>query len=86
MQGRCILGRETAIEEIIWKNDWPYLNSGSNLPRLEIPSPNLKEVVFSEIPERENFDSDQLPIDFQTLRIPQSEEWISLTERSGFYD
>ncbi|MBB4802676.1 xylan 1,4-beta-xylosidase [Flavobacterium nitrogenifigens] len=84
VQGRCILGRETAIEEIIWKNDWPYLNSGSNLPRLEIPSPNLKEVVFSEIPERENFDSDQLPIDFQTLRIPQSEEWISLTERSGF--
>lgn len=84
MQGRCILGRETAIEEIIWKDNWPYLKSESNLPRLEIPSSGLKEVVFGESPERENFDSCKLPIDFQTLRIPQSEDWISLTERPGF--
>ncbi|MEN2416350.1 glycoside hydrolase family 43 protein [Flavobacterium mesophilum] len=84
VQGRCILGRETAIEEIIWNEDWPYLKSKSNLPRLEIPFSGLKEVVFGESPERENFDSTKLPIDFQTLRIPQSEEWISLTERSGF--
>ncbi|WET03051.1 glycoside hydrolase family 43 protein [Flavobacterium sp. YJ01] len=84
VQGRCILGRETAIEEIVWKNDWPYLNSGSNLPRLEIPSPNLQEVFFDESLEKEHFDADTLPIDFQTLRIPQSEEWISLAERPGF--
>lgn len=83
-QGKCPLGRETAIEEIEWKNGWPYLKSGSNLPRVKIPKPNLKEFNFEQTPLRENFDSNKLPIDFQSLRIPISEDWLSLSERPGF--
>lgn len=25
----CPLGRETAIDEVVWKNDWPYLKNGT---------------------------------------------------------
>ena len=44
-QGRCILGRETAIEEIVWKNEWPLLKSKTNLPRVKIPMPNLEQLI-----------------------------------------
>jgi xylan 1,4-beta-xylosidase len=27
----CVLGRETGINEIVWKNDWPYLKNGTLL-------------------------------------------------------
>ncbi len=83
--GRCILGRETAIEEIEWKADgWPYLKSGSQLPRQQVPGPDVEEYPFKNIPIRDHFDSEELSIDFQSLRIPKDERWISLQERKGF--
>lgn len=82
--GKCILGRETAIEEIEWRNDWPYLKSGTNLPRIQIPFPNIKEYVFDESNEIENFDNSKLPLGFQSLRIPANDHWMSLIERPGF--
>ncbi len=86
-KGRCILGRETAIEEIEWRSDgWPYLKSGSKLPRLEVPGPDadVEEYKFKEISIRDNFDAEELRIDFQSLRIPRDESWVSLRERKGF--
>ncbi len=82
--GRCILGRETAIEEIIWKNDWPYINSGSSLPRLKIPQANFNEFNFEKPSVRDDFDAEKISIDFQSLRVPISEKWMSLKERKGF--
>ncbi len=82
--GRCILGRETAIEEIIWKNGWPMLKTETNLPRVLIPQPKFKEHPFEIAPDREDFDADSLPLDFQSLRIPMDESWMSLKERSGY--
>ena len=82
--GRCTLGRETAIEEIIWKNDWPYIKSGSVLPRLKIPKANLKEFNFEKPSVRDDFDTEKLAIDFQSLRVPISDKWMSLKERTGF--
>ena len=29
---RCPLGRETAVNELVWKDDWPYLKSGTTVP------------------------------------------------------
>lgn len=85
-KGRCVLGRETAIEELVWIKDWPYLKSGDNLPRIEIPESNLKEHIFEEddTTDFDDFDSDVLNLKFQSLRIPKSENWISLTDRPGF--
>lgn len=82
--GRCILGRETAIEEIEWTNDWPYLKSGSALPRKEVPSPNLEEFIFEKPSGFEDFNQKELPLGYQSLRIPAHENWMSLTDRPGF--
>lgn len=83
-RGRCILGRETAIEEIIWKDDWPYINSGSSLPRLKIPQTQFEAFPMQEKPARDDFDTTSLSTDFQSLRIPLDEKWASLKERKGF--
>lgn len=82
--GDCVLGRETAIEEIVWKNDWPYINSGSSLPRLKIPEANLKEEPNQKLAIRDNFDAETISIHFQSLRIPITENWLSLKKRKGF--
>lgn len=83
-RGRCVLGRETAIEEVIWKEDWPYINSGSSLPRLKIPQASLKTFPFRKKPEKDDFDKESISIDFQSLRIPINEKWATLKERKGF--
>ncbi|GAA4278083.1 glycoside hydrolase family 43 protein [Aquimarina mytili] len=83
--GRCILGRETAIEEIVWKEDgWPYLKSESTLPRLEVPVPEVEEFSLEDASVRYDFNTEEVSIDFQTLRIPIDENWLSLKERKGF--
>lgn len=83
-RGACPLGRETAIQKLYWENDWPYVEGG-NKPSLEVEAPNLTEQKWeSTYPETDQFDSDQLNINFQTLRIPFNEEIGSLSERPGF--
>ncbi len=81
--GRCTLGRETAIEELVWKEDgWPYLKEGS-IPRLEIPESKLPSVPRTKEETLVDF-GEELPLDFQSLRIPKDESWISQKERPGF--
>ena len=82
-RGRCILGRETAIEEIIWKDDWPFLKNGTQEPRLVIPKASLKETPIDKKNSKVFFDK-EIPLDFQSLRIPTHESWVSLTEREGY--
>ncbi len=83
-RGRCVLGRETGIEEVIWEQDWPYLKTKSRIPRLQIPNPKLKEGAIAKEESRDDFDSEKLSSSFQSLRIPKNENWISLSERPGF--
>jgi xylan 1,4-beta-xylosidase len=78
----CPLGRETALQKVVWKDDdWLYL--ASEKPEMQVtfsgPSAlkNKKEVFFSD------FDEEQLPIEFQSLRLPLNDR-ISLSERKGF--
>ena len=82
--GNCPLGRETAIEEIKWLDDWPYLKSGSNLPRVEIPAPFSSKELSKNESILYDFNTDNLSLDFQSLRIPTNENWISLTENKGY--
>jgi xylan 1,4-beta-xylosidase len=81
---RCILGRETSLQKIVWKNNWPYLASGQNRPQEHVPGPNLPAATGNTLVERDDFDSETLGIDFQTLRVPLDEDSLSLTERPGF--
>ncbi len=83
-RGRCILGRETAIQRMAWSSDgWLRTADGEGVPSVEIAAPDLPEHVFPKPPVREDFDAPQLPLDFQWLRSPFPNELFSLSARPG---
>ena len=84
---RCPLGRETALQQMEWSEDgWPRIPgaTGDGLPSLEVPEPNLPEHPWPATPARHDFDDAELPVDFQWLRSPYPEFFMSLEERPGF--
>ena len=84
-RGRCTLGRETAIQKMVWgKDGWLRTLDGEGIPTVETPAPALPACAFPPAPAREDFNGPQLPIDFQWLRTPWPEEIFSLTARTGF--
>jgi xylan 1,4-beta-xylosidase len=84
-RGRCILGRETAIQKMEWKeDDWIYLSTGGNHPQVMVPAPEGKEIIWEEIPIRDDFDKEESSIHFQSLRVPLLEDSLSLKERPGY--
>lgn len=83
-RGRCTLGRESAIERIEWRDGWPWLAAGGRLARREVEAPDLPEHPFAAEPERDDFDSPDLNIHFQSLRVPMTEDWVSLRARPGY--
>ncbi len=84
-RGRCTLGRETAIQKMVWgTDDWLRTFDGQGLPSLETPAPALPEHAFPPQPAREDFNTSQLPMVFQWLRTPWPQDIFSLTERPGF--
>jgi xylan 1,4-beta-xylosidase len=83
-RGRCTLGRETAIQKMFWGADgWLRTLDGQGVPTIETPTPPLPTHSFPTSPAREDFNSTQLPIDFQWLRTPRPEEIFSLSARPG---
>ncbi|MFP4106576.1 MAG: glycoside hydrolase family 43 protein [Phycisphaerae bacterium] len=84
-EGRCPLGRETAIQKVHWTDDgWVRLVEGGNAPQDVVAAPDLEEHPFEGPPARDDFDSADLPLRYQSLRVPIDESWASLTERPGF--
>jgi xylan 1,4-beta-xylosidase len=84
-RGRCVLGRETAIQKMAWGEDnWLRTIDGSGNPEIATPSPASTPPPVAVARAREDFDDAQLPIDFQWLRSPFPRELFSLTARPGF--
>ncbi len=84
-RGRCTLGRETAIQKMIWgKDGWLRTLDGQGISTIETPAPSLPVHKFPMTPAREDFNEPVLPIHFQWLRTPCPEEIFSLTARPGF--
>jgi xylan 1,4-beta-xylosidase len=84
VNGRSVLGRETAIQKIVWDADgWPRLAHGGVLPAIEVPDPGLGSQPFPETPARDDFDATKLAPQWQSLRLPLDEAHYSLTERPG---
>ncbi len=84
-RGRCTLGRETALQRMVWcEDDWLRTADGRGLPCAEVPAPVLPVHAFEKEPEREDFDAATLPAPFQWLRSPWPEELFSLTARPGY--
>jgi xylan 1,4-beta-xylosidase len=83
-RGRCVLGRETAIQKMAWGEDgWLRTLDGQGVPTTETPAPGLPAHVFTPAPISYDFDKPVLPIDFQWLRTPWPDEIFSLTARPG---
>jgi xylan 1,4-beta-xylosidase len=83
-RGRCTLGRETAIQKMQWGDDgWLYTLDKQGVPTLTTPAPALPVQSFSAAPERDDFTSADLAIDWQWLRTPYPESIFSLTARPG---
>ena len=83
----CPMGRETGLQKFEWSEDgWPRLAgaSGDGLPELEVPAPDLPPQPWPAPPARHDFDDTVLPIDFQWLRSPEPDRFMSLTERPGY--
>ncbi len=83
-RGRCVLGRETALQPMVWgKDDWLRTTDGQGIPQLEPVAPKLPAHPFPSTSARCDFDAQQLPIEFQWLRTPWPDELFSLTARPG---
>ena len=77
-RGRCVLGRETALQRMRWGEDlWLYTLDGEGLP-------TVAAEAGPAIDERHEFDAAALPLAFQWLRSPHPEQLFSLTARPGF--
>jgi xylan 1,4-beta-xylosidase len=99
-RGRCTLGRETAIQKMVWgKDDWLRTLDGQGIPTAETPAPSLPDSLSPTGGEDQgeaasgsqphllchyDFNEPQLPLDFQWLRTPWPEEIFSLTARPGY--
>ncbi len=70
---RCVLGRETAIQELEWRDDgWPWLKAGGNVAQLEVDVPGTRDEDKYWAPSHYDF-SQGLHKDFQWLRTPDTE-------------
>ncbi|AEB06675.1 Xylan 1,4-beta-xylosidase [Coriobacterium glomerans PW2] len=80
------LGRETAIQKVQWDSDgWPHIIGGHGGQRyVEAPQGVEEHRWPRTYLEKDDFDEPALNINFNTLRIPFSDELGSLTERPGF--
>ncbi|KAL7797361.1 glycoside hydrolase family 43 protein [Trichoderma ceciliae] len=76
---RCVLGRETAIQEAYWgDDDWLYVKNGP-IPSLEIEVPGTyDEGVYWK--EKRYIFEDGLHKDFQWLRTPEPERILGIED------
>lgn len=81
-RGRCVMGRETAIQPMRWgDDDWLYTLKGDGMPVANIEHPGAAP---GPTQCRYTFESPALHIDFQWLRTPEPEQIFSLTARPGY--
>jgi xylan 1,4-beta-xylosidase len=84
---RCILGRETALQAVVWTDDgWLKLASGGRAPEVRVAAPRFDDERTTRNVERarDDFDAPVLSAHFQTLRCAADPSWVSLVERPGF--
>ena len=79
-RGWCPLGRETSIQKVYWDEEgWPRVVGGhGGLKEVDAP----KDAIFTEAPKTnaafDDFQSDKLHGDWNTLRVPFSQEMGSV--------
>ena len=83
--GNCVLGRETALQKVEWKNGWPTMVQGTSTPELCVENPQIAPCAVQKTnhSEKEDFDGDTWPLSFQSLRIPLGST-ATTQQRRGF--
>lgn len=92
---RYMLGRETAIQKMKWtEDDWLVMADDSTEPKEYVEEPAGNHRVEKQVMEsaqestgtnmRDDFTAPVLNPDYQSLRIPMTEHYLSLTERPGY--
>jgi len=76
---RCVLGRETAIQEAEWRDDWLWLKHGNNVPALHVDVPGTRDEATYWAERRYTFENG-LDKDFQWLRTPETERIFSFAD------
>ncbi|MFQ1699568.1 glycoside hydrolase family 43 protein [Loktanella agnita] len=66
----CALGRETGMEEVVWRDDWMYLKAGGMVPRVDVPAPVAVE-PRPAVPVKRALQGKLAP-EFQWLRTPET--------------
>ncbi|HHN8292968.1 TPA: glycoside hydrolase family 43 protein [Clostridioides difficile] len=67
---RCTLGRETAIQKMKWtKDNWLRMEDESNLAKEYVSESKLEEHLVSYIPSFDDFDSNELGLQYYAPRI-----------------
>lgn len=81
---RCTLGRETAIQKMVWTDDgWLRMSDGSNLAKTEVEESNLAECRMPGIPDFDDFDTPVLGNYYYAPRLmPQS--FADVNVRPGY--
>ncbi|MBF9130536.1 glycoside hydrolase family 43 protein [Plantactinospora sp. S1510] len=81
--GRCVLGRETAIQSVTWEpGGWPRIEGGR--PSETAPAPAGATAVPARSDSHDghdDFDGPVLGPDWSTLRRPATSDWLQLTSR-----
>jgi len=81
----CMLGRETAIQRCHWTDeDWLAVDGGADSPQSAVQAPRLPSHPFPVEPGLDHFGGTELGLQWNTLRIPASPDWLSLTARPGY--
>lgn len=76
-----VLGRETFLAPVVWKDGWPIVN-GDHHVALEMPAPKLKPYPFPAIPTKWEFDGGKLGPEWIHVRNIDPQD-ISLERRKG---
>ncbi|WP_168121188.1 glycoside hydrolase family 43 protein [Paenibacillus sp. HB172176] len=76
------LGRETFLVPVRWEGEWPVVSPGKGIVEEEGDAPDLPEMIWPELPIRDDFDQRELAPIWNFLRTPREAFW-SLTERPG---
>ena len=78
VKGNCVLGRETAIQNMEWRDGWPYLSNGTNAPSNEftVPYEAKKIEKNAKIP----FNAYTVENVFQSLRNPMDGRYKIISE------
>lgn len=81
---RCTLGRESAIQKMIWTDDgWLRMADGTNLAKIETEEAYLPAFDAEILPDRDDFDEMVLRKDYYSPRIFPN-EFTDCTSREGF--